>query len=200
MFAAEFFCPQHDAIEVERSYDMPNATVFERRKDIRIPNAIPIRFSFRGESRVECLRNEPAPHDANGRRQKSVEGGYPPIRFIAAIRQIHMRALRERMNARVGPPGPMNPDRFGTDTLKSGFDVILNPIPVRLALPAGKRRTVVRDDKLEPHRHLIARKSFWLRTAIVCALQSVEITLEDHLRRDLVDDVPRISRLAAAVT
>ena len=104
------------------------------------------------------------------------------------------------MNARVGPAGAMNPDRLGTDTLKSGFDVVLNPIPVRLALPAGKRRTVVSDDKLEPRGHLIARKNFSLRTGIVRALQSVEISLEDHLRRHLVDDVPRISRLAAAVS
>ena len=111
-----------------------------------------------------------------------------------------MRALRQRMNARVGPAGAMNPDRLGTDTLKSGFDVVLNPIPVRLALPAGKQRTVVSDDKLEPRGHLIARKNFSLRTGIVRALQSVEISLEDHLRRHLVDDVPGIPRLAAAVT
>lgn len=110
-----------------------------------------------------------------------------------------MRALGQRMDTSVGPPGAMHPDGLGTDASKSAFQAVLNRIAVRLALPSGKRGTVVGNDQLEPRRHLIAMTNFSLWIAISRALQSVEIPLQDHLRRDLIDDAPRISRLLTAV-
>jgi hypothetical protein len=110
-----------------------------------------------------------------------------------------MRALRQRMDTRVGPPSAMHPDGLGTNTLKSAFQAVLNRIAVRLALPSGKRGTVVRNDQLEPRWHLIAWTNFSLWVAIARALQSVEISLQDHLRRHLIDDVSRISRLLTTV-
>ena len=103
------------------------------------------------------------------------------------------------MDARIGPAGAMHPYGLGTDTLKGAFQSVLNRIAVRLALPSGKRGAVVRNDQLEPRRHLVALMKFSLWIAIAPALQSVEIPLQDHLRRDLIDDAPRISRLLAAV-
>src|SRR5207247_10890146 len=102
------------------------------------------------------------------------------------------------MDTRIGPSGAMDADRRGTDTLKSIFQVVLNRIAVRLALPSGKRCSVVGNDQLKPRRHL-ALTNFLLRTAIAGALQSVEVSLQDHLRRYLIDDVPRISHLSSAV-
>ena len=67
-----------------------------------------------------------------------------------------MRALRQRMDARIGPPGAMHSHALGANPLKRAFQVILNRIAVRLALPSGKWRTVVGNDQLEPRRHLIA--------------------------------------------
>src|SRR5450755_3228978 len=103
------------------------------------------------------------------------------------------------MDTGIGPPGAMHPYGLRTDTPKSVLQAVLNRIAVRLALPSGKRRTVVGNDQLEPRRHLIALANYLLWTAIARALQSVEISLQDHLRRHLIDDVPRISRLLTAV-
>ena len=103
---------------------------------------------------------------------------------------MHMRALRQRVDTGIGPPSAMHPYGLGTDSLKSAFQVVLNRIAVRLALPSGKRSTVVRNDQLEPRPHLIALASLSLRIMVARSAQSVQIPLQDHLRRYLIDDVP----------
>ena len=189
MFTTKFLRRQNDGIEVESTHDMPGSTAFKRRKHRSIPNAITIRFSLCGKSRMKRVGNKPAPQNPNGRRQESIQRGDPPIRFIATMGQIHVRALRQRMHTRIGPPGAMHPDGLGTNALKSIFQAVLNRIAVRLALPPGKQRPVVRNDQLEPRRHLVALKDVSLGTTIARALQSIEVSLQDHLRRHLIDDL-----------
>ena len=143
MFTTELLRRADHPIEVERTYDVPGAAAFKWREHNSIPNAVAIRFSLCRKSRVERRGNKLAAHYANGWRQESVQRGDPPLRFIAAIGQIHVRALRQRMNTRIGPSGAMHPDRLGTDTQKSAFQMVLDRIAVRLTLPSGKRGTVV---------------------------------------------------------
>ena len=87
------------------------------------------------------------------------------------------------MHARVCPPRAMNAHTLRTNLLERVFQMVLNAIAVRLALPTRKRRAVVRDDQLEPRRH---RASGSVRDPL--RLRAVEISLQDELRGDLVDD------------
>ena len=84
--------------------DVPGAAAFKRRKHGRVPNAVTIRFSLRGKSRVKRLGNKPAPHDADGWRQESVQRGDPPLRIVAAV--------RANRHARIAPAHG-RPHRFG---------------------------------------------------------------------------------------
>jgi hypothetical protein len=59
-----------------------------------------------------------------------------------------MCALREGVDACVRSPGPVNAHRPSGDAFKRAFEMILNGIAVRLTLPAGEWRAVVRDDYL----------------------------------------------------
>ena len=177
---------------------MPRAIAFEREKHGSVPDAVAIDFPFGGEARVERIWNEAAPHDPNGRRQDAVQRGNPTRRRVAANRQIHMRALRDRVHARVRPAGAMDAHLCGADLLEGPFEVVLDCISVGLALPSGKGRAVVGYDELQPGRHLVVRPNLRFRIAIPRRLQPVEIALQNHLRRHLVDEASRIPRLLAA--
>jgi hypothetical protein len=56
--------------------------------------------------------------------------------------------LCEGVNTGVRSSGTVNADRSSSDPLKSALEMILHSVPVRLALPAGERRAVVRNDEL----------------------------------------------------
>jgi hypothetical protein len=51
------------------------------------------------------------------------------------------------MDAGVCSPGTVNAQAPANDPLKRVLQMVLNRVAMRLALPAGKRRAVVRDDK-----------------------------------------------------
>jgi hypothetical protein len=59
-----------------------------------------------------------------------------------------VRALCEGVNTGVRSSGTVNAHRSASDALKSALEMILHSVPVRLALPAGERRAVVRNDEL----------------------------------------------------
>jgi hypothetical protein len=59
-----------------------------------------------------------------------------------------MRALRERVDACIRSSGAVNAHRLVKDPLKRALHMILDRIAVRLALPAGEWRAVVRDNQL----------------------------------------------------
>ena len=82
---------------------------------------------------------------------------------------------------------------------KRCFQVILDRVAVRLALPAGKRRAVVGDDEFQPVRHLLWRRIVERLELTARTLRAIEIALQDHLRRDLIDEAARSSRLLAGI-
>jgi hypothetical protein len=47
----------------------------------------------------------------------------------------------------------VNARRLAKDALKRALHVILNGIAMRLALPTGEWRTVIRDDEFQPSCH-----------------------------------------------
>jgi hypothetical protein len=59
-----------------------------------------------------------------------------------------VRALRDGMDTCVRPSGSVDACGSAIDALKRSLEVILHRVPVRLALPTGERRAVVRDDEL----------------------------------------------------
>jgi hypothetical protein len=64
-------------------------------------------------------------------------------------------ALRERVDAGVCSSGAVNAHRFAKDPLKRALHVILDSIAMRLALPTGELRAIVRDDEFQPSCHSI---------------------------------------------
>ena len=58
-----------------------------------------------------------------------------------------MRALAERVNTGIRPSGAVNPHGSAVNARKSTLEMILYGVAMRLALPTGKRRTVVSDDE-----------------------------------------------------
>jgi hypothetical protein len=58
-----------------------------------------------------------------------------------------MSALRECVNAGVCPSGAVNAHLFTKNSLKRALHVILDCIAMRLALPTGERRAIVRDNE-----------------------------------------------------
>jgi hypothetical protein len=52
------------------------------------------------------------------------------------------------VNTGVRASGAVNAHQFASDALKSALEMILDRVPVRLALPTRERRAVVRDDEL----------------------------------------------------
>ena len=59
-----------------------------------------------------------------------------------------MRTLCECVNTGVRPSRAVNAHSSVSDTLKRALEMILHRVVMRLALPAGERRAVVRNDEL----------------------------------------------------
>src|SRR5437762_10385548 len=136
---------------------MPGAIVFQGRKHFVIPDTVAIDFGLRGESRVKRCRYKAASHDANRWRQDAIQSRPPAIGAVTSFRKISVRALRKSVHARVSAPCAVNPHALRTDLLECVFQMVLNPVVVRLALPAGKRRAVVSNNQLQPRRHRAVR-------------------------------------------
>ena len=64
-----------------------------------------------------------------------------------------MCALRERVHACVRSPGAVNAHRRAGEALERALEIILNGITVRLTLPAGEWRAIVRDNQFQSSGH-----------------------------------------------
>ena len=93
-----------------------------------------------------------AKHPNRG-RQQGIERSCPTHRRQGFALKIDVSALGQRMNASVGSPGSVNAKASSACTLESAFEIILDRILMRLALPTGKRSTVVGNDQFQPLRH-----------------------------------------------
>ena len=61
-----------------------------------------------------------------------------------------MGALSKRVNTGIGAPGAVNADGKAGNFGEGAFQMVLNAIAIRLALPTCERETVVGDDQLKP--------------------------------------------------
>jgi len=60
-----------------------------------------------------------------------------------------VRALRESMHASIGSPGPMNAHGVTANAFESSLEMILDRVPMRLALPSAKSRPIVSDNQFQ---------------------------------------------------
>jgi hypothetical protein len=102
--------------------------------------------------------------------------------------------LREGVNSSIRSSGSVNAHTFAADAFKRSLKVILNRVAMGLALPACKRSAVVGDDYIQPPRH---PKSSRHLSGVRDVLTSIEISLQYHLSRDLIDIIAGSVRLFA---
>ena len=57
-----------------------------------------------------------------------------------------MRALRKRVDPCIRATSSVHAHLLAANEPKRRLHVILNPVPIRLALPAGERRAIISDD------------------------------------------------------
>src|SRR6266446_8897307 len=95
-----------------------------------------------------------------------------------------MCALRERVNCGVGSTSAVDPDALTADTLEGALEMILNRIAMRLALPSRKLTSVVSNDQFQALRHSCSPRHFFSSCRF---LAPIEISLQDHLCRYLID-------------
>ena len=131
---------------------MPGTLIIERRQNRGSPDSVAINFPFCRETGVKILRHISTAKHANGRRQRRIQRFDPTVSW-QKFYNINMRALCERMDPGVGSSGPVHAHGSAGDTLKCALDMILNSVAMRLALPAGERRTVVGDDQFQSLHH-----------------------------------------------
>src|SRR4029077_9225090 len=113
-----------------------------------IDDAIAIVPPQRGKPRVESLRHGLRREHSNGMwPQVCVDGIAHRVR-VPGLREIDMSHLAERMDAGIGPPGPLDGCRLAT---KGGYcrgQQSLNSQTGILHLPADERRSVILNDEL----------------------------------------------------
>ena len=178
---------------------MPGAAVFQRRQNVRVPDAVPIHFALRCKTRVERFGDELTAHDPNGGRQNAIQRGNPPVGSITPSRQIDVSALRDGVDSGIGSSRAMNANAFRTNMFECRLEVVLDAVAVGLTLPSGKWPAVIGDDELEPRGHLIALCRTGVLSGAARRLQRIEVTLQNHLRSDLVNHAARMARLLPAI-
>ena len=131
--------------------DVPCAVVFQRRDHRAIPNRVAIDFPARRKPGVKILGRAPGLHHADLSGEVGVERAQPAIRLEAAIGHVRVGALAGGMHARIGAAGPVNGHAAGAERGESFFEVVLDGVAIRLALPSREARAVVGDREAQPH-------------------------------------------------
>ena len=108
-----------------------------------------------------------------------------------------MCALGEGVDSSIRSSGSVNAHPLAADAFKRSLEVILNRVAVGLALPACKRCAVVGDDYFKPSRHPNSLRHL---SGVRGVLPSIEIPLQDHLSRDLIDIIAGGACLFAGFT
>src|SRR5687768_18610021 len=105
---------------------MPGSAVFQRRQNTRVPDVVTIHLTLRRKARVKRFGDKPAAHDPNGGRQHAVQRRNPSVGSISAGRQIHVSALRDRMDSSISPACAMHANALRTDALERRLEMVLD--------------------------------------------------------------------------
>src|SRR5438105_4584773 len=108
-----------------------------------------------------------------------------------------MCALGKGVDAGIRSSSSVNAYSLAADAFKRSLEVILNRVAMGLALPACKRCAVVGDDYFQAPRHPNSSRHL---SGLRGVLASIEISLQDHLSRDLIDIIAGSARLFAGFT
>src|SRR4051794_9644030 len=121
---------------------MPGAIEFERRKHFGGYDSIAINFSAGEESGVKGFGDKSAPENSNLRWQRGIDRSLQGP-GIQSRDYIGVSALAERVNSRIRSASAVDSGGVSGYTFERGFDLILNRVFLRLALPPGKVGAVV---------------------------------------------------------
>ncbi len=133
---------------------VPHPPQLVRWEDAIVPNPVAIRFPDGRISGMKTLPHVGAPQDTNRRGEVRVQSEWPLRCRERPLRQFDMRALRQGMHTGIGATSAVHAQLGTRDRGESLLQVILNCVAAGLALPSGKRCTVIRDDELQPRWHL----------------------------------------------
>ena len=136
--------------------------------------------------------------DVNVGGETVVHGTTQPL-GIGRAAQSQVRHLVQRVDAGIGPPRAMNAHVSPRNSGESLLQMILDRVSARLALPAGKGRSVVGDGEFQPIWHLLWRRLIDRFDPKSRALHSIEIALQNHLCRHLIDKTAGLPRLLARI-
>ena len=133
---------------IERKRIMQHVAPQHGRDDFAAIQTIAINFAAGRPARVEVRADLLGCGDANGGRQKGVQG---TLKFARGKRRLRAKAadLAQRVDARVGAPSGVQLHIFLRDPTKHIHDFALHRGLVGLNLPTVEVRTVVRDGELE---------------------------------------------------
>jgi hypothetical protein len=139
-------------------------------KRFRVPDPVSIDLARRREPGVEFRRYLAAGNDSDTGRKIGIQSN-PPSRSREPFgRDVDVSSLSQGMHTRIRSPGAVYLRRSIQDLHQRRFDVILDRVPVRLALPAGKRLAVIGDGQMEafnsgwkakPHRRQNSKLSLF---------------------------------------
>jgi hypothetical protein len=138
-------------LQIERVGDVPGTAVFKWRQNGRAPDSVAIDLSFCRQTGVEIIRHISTAKHANTLRQRRIECFNPTVRW-QRLTNIGVRALRERVNTCVRSAGPVYAHGPSSDALKGTFQMILDRVAVRLALPASELCAVISGNQFQASR------------------------------------------------
>src|SRR5215831_5518665 len=103
---------------------------------------------------MKAFGNKSGAKDSNLRWQRGIELGLQSS-GLETRDDVSVCALGERVNAGIGPTGPVDPGNLSRYSCERRFELILNRVLLRLALPPGKGRAVVGDNQFQTTAFLI---------------------------------------------
>ena len=118
-----------------------------------VPDVVRVRLRFRGKAAMEIVRHFFDARDADVVRQQIVHAEDQTARRNRK-RRVEVRALCERVHARVGASRAFDANRLVEQLRQRLFDERLHADRVRLRLPAGVARAEVLEGEEEAHRLL----------------------------------------------
>lgn len=130
---------------IERASNVPRAAEFKGRKHRSRCDAVAVDLAAGREAGMKRLWDKSAAQDPNLWRERRVQGRRQDRR-IESCRQIHVRALSERMDSGVRPSSAMHPNSLPHDLGKGCLEPVLNRVAIDLTLPTGEGGAVIGDD------------------------------------------------------
>ena len=134
---------------VERPADLPRLAGVEGERRAPVDDAVAVAPLDGGEAGVEAFIHLLGVGHRNGPGLQVVVQRLLDPEGLGLARDVDMRDLGQRVDARIGPPGGVGNDLLAAELLDRLFDALLDREAVLLALPADERPAIVFQRQLE---------------------------------------------------